>query len=190
MSKKTAAEMVAEVRKESRFGETDEFVDGYELSDDEAAQRLEAWAKSINLPLDRLVGQLASAIKKTENHKFLSPFLETAYNLLVKKNLTPAPTPTAEELAEKIFASFDFTLFGERWPAEATKRAVSKVSAIISSALTQAKAEARREAMTFDEIEAALLAYKWKSEYMQAAIIVVRHIFEGRAAILGHGEKS
>jgi len=37
------------------------------------------------LPLDRLMGQLAEAIRHKENHEFIRPFLETGLSIIDKK---------------------------------------------------------------------------------------------------------
>ncbi len=42
-------------------------------------------ALSFPLPLDRLSGQLANALRDSYNHDFLAPFLETGLNIIRKK---------------------------------------------------------------------------------------------------------
>ncbi len=38
------------------------------------------------LPLDRLMGQLASALRNRENHEFIEPFLKTGLSVINRSN--------------------------------------------------------------------------------------------------------
>jgi len=51
---------------------------------DEAHERIQKLQHTESLPLDRLMGQLANAIRNPQNHDFIRPFLETGINIIDK----------------------------------------------------------------------------------------------------------